>query len=126
MDGVEISPESRVIVRGWGGEPVDLVVHRTENKGKTVIVGRNGGTRTVGLPSGDVFRFDAPIFAKLRAAFDAGRTTELQAIYADLEKNKSCNLILDAIDSSHDQERLAHPERTSQGHAQRDSRRGIS
>ena len=79
-----------VIVRSWGDEPVVLVAHGLESKGKWVLVGKATAKRPIGLPASDVFDYDEQQFALLAAAYSIGDKEELSRLYDEMRgQNKS-------------------------------------
>ena len=96
------TPTSCVIVRAWGGEPVEMIVQDVDKKGDRVLVSRPNGHRSIGLPVADVFPFDKAMMGRLTAAYECGDDAYLGEIYGRLEENKrTCIFIPVAIDSGH-------------------------
>ena len=121
---LKIRPESRVIVRAWGDEPVPQVLHRLENNGNTAFVGLETAVRPVGLPIEQVFRFDPDTFRGLRSAYESGDVRQLACLYAALEKNKVLDIMIPIETySRHGQERVANPSGASAGSEQRGASR---
>jgi hypothetical protein len=112
MKIVQINPPDRVIVRSWGDEPVLLFAYRADLAGHTVFVGGPEAARPIGLPSEHVFVFNDETLRALLDAYLGQNKVLLQHLYA------SCNRYRNHVDSSHDQERLAHPDRAAEGDRQ--------
>jgi hypothetical protein len=103
-------PPVPIIVRGWRGEPVAMLLHALENNGKIAIVGGLQGSQTIGLPISDCFRHDPEVLEQLMVAHNCNDASGLNCIY-EAWRNKSLELPVDsAIDSTHDQEHVARPE----------------
>lgn len=98
-----------VMVRGWGDEPVRMVMYRIENK--HCYVGREGSARTIGLPVDQVFAFDSDRFADLRTAFSQMDKNKVGEIWANIPVDElACNRYQDMLKCSHGKERIANPE----------------
>ena len=109
--GVEADARTHVIVRGYGDEPVRLLLYRTENMGRVAFVGSESSTRPIGLPREQVYAFDARFFGQLRTAYETANQKELATLYEQLEQHKVVdNVIPVEIHSRHGQERLADSE----------------
>lgn len=107
----KFSPPIQIIVRGWRGEPVPMLLYSLENGGKVAIVGGIEGRQTIGLPIGDCFPYDPEVLERLRVAHGCNDSSGLSHIY-EAWRNKNIEFPVDsAIDSTHGQAHVAHPER---------------
>jgi hypothetical protein len=110
-----VQPNSPVVVRSWGDEPVELFLYTIENNGNTGIVGRPDGRHRIGVPIQDIYPMDAQMCELTRTAYASTRLSELQELY-EAWRNKYLELVEPiAIDSTHDQAHVAHPESPAGG-----------
>lgn len=92
-----------VIVRSWGDQPVKMVLHSSSET--HCYVGVSGSIREIGIPKEQVFVFSDDRFAALCAAYAAGKTQYLCALYSQIPvEDFACNRYQDNVSSSHDQE----------------------
>ena len=106
-----------VIVRAWGDEPVTFTLHSIENN--RCYVGAVGALRPIGLPIDQVFAFDVDRFNILSTVFQQGDRRKLGELWANMPVDDlACNRYQDMLVSQHDQEHIAHPERTTSGNTQ--------
>ena len=86
MSRVQKSPTTRgrrtVMVRAYGDEPVRLTALGVLSTGAVEVVGADPN-RSTGFPVKDVFRFDARLYDRLRAAFDNGDHEGLTALWSE-------------------------------------------
>ena len=79
-----------VIVKGWGDEPVKLLLYRIENNG--CFVASANADRPIGLPCDQVFTFDMDRFSSLCAAFKQGDERKLGELWANIPVDDfACN-----------------------------------
>jgi hypothetical protein len=98
-----------VIVRGWGDEPVRLVLYIIGKN--TCYVGSETSKRPIGIPSNQVFAFNEELFSLLQSAYDSHRWTELSTLYERARLDDfSCNKYRNNVLSSHDQEDIPDTE----------------
>ena len=102
----------RVIVRSWGDEPVEMLVHTVGNKYATVD--RDGSKKTIGIPLEQIYEFDGAKFSTALRAFKAGKFEELVKVYDNLD-DFSCNKYQDSLRSQHDKENVTDSESTASG-----------
>jgi len=106
-----------VIVRAWGDQPVKLVLHAIENN--RCVVGSTNGTRTLSLPTEQVFYFNVDRFNALSTAFQQGDKRKLGELWENIPLDDfACNRYQDMLSSVHDQEHFTDPECTSRGDSQ--------
>jgi hypothetical protein len=99
-----------VIVRAWGDEPVKLFLYAVENN--RCKVGKEGATKTIGLPFDQVFYFDLDIFTSLSTAFAQSDKRDLASLWQKMTVDDfACNRYQDKLKCSHDQEHFANSER---------------
>jgi len=104
----------RVIVRGWGGEPVSLFLYRVENN-RTYV----GGLRQlhpIGLPNEQVFFHSDALLSTLQKAWKQRSVEDISAIYANIPVDDfACNRYQDNISCSHDQKHISDSESAPSG-----------
>lgn len=111
QDAKQFRPPVKVIVRGWHDEPVEMLLHGIDYRGKTAQVGGLNGRQTIGLPVGDCFRHSPEVLEELMVAHNCNDRATLRKLY-ETWRNKHIELVEPvAIDSTHDQEHVAHLER---------------
>jgi hypothetical protein len=104
-----------VIVRGWGDEPVQLLLYSIENN--MCYVGKENSKHPIGIPTTEVFAFDSSLFSTLRTAYDNGEIAILREIYTDIPlEHLACNKYQDNVLSTHGQENITDPERIEDRH----------
>jgi hypothetical protein len=95
----------KVIVRAWGNEPVILAAHALDSQKNRVLVARPDAAKPISLPIAEVFDYQEDRFTALRNAYTSGDSKRLEALYAELLRDKSsCNKYQDRL-------RLAHEEK---------------
>lgn len=106
-----------VIVRAWGDEPVQLVLHRIDNN--RCYVGSKESLKPIGLPVDQVFFFDPDRYSQLCTAFVEGDMRKLGELWADIPVDDfACNKYQDVLRSQHDQENITDTECIESGDAQ--------
>ncbi|MFI5012712.1 MAG: hypothetical protein ACHQAY_10215 [Hyphomicrobiales bacterium] len=80
--------KTHCIAKAYGGEPLERYVVGTGYNLIYVVspmVAKTTGDATdegVGFPIADVFVFESKLFARMRAAYDAGNVRELAALWS--------------------------------------------
>jgi hypothetical protein len=98
-----------VIVRGWGGEPVVLYLHRIENN--RCYVGQPHTVKPIGLPVNQVFAFDSQLFSTLSTAYSTQDAAGLERLYGTIRLDDfACNRYQDNVPSLHDKEDFTNSE----------------
>ncbi len=94
----------KVMVRAWGDEPVPLFLYSIENK--RAYVGKQDGTKVIGLPLDQVYLFDDGAFSGLQQAFKAASWSKLSSMYREISVKSICNRYQDVLKSLNDKENI--------------------